>query len=377
MTQLISSTQSLQHQNQPLLHTSNDEEIIELYLNQVNDQGHPRYSKRTQESYYRDIKRLRIFLDDQTLANIKLETVYAFIEWLKNPPAYLIDQTCRRSTQHPEWRPFYKNGLSASALKQQLASLKAFYRWLSDIGYLKSNRNPFSYLKSAKSTNTLQPKRQLYKEDLLAVAHYLLNTLPTLPAGRLQQKLLRQRWLWHAYLLSGLRISELIQHNTGHIYSEVVSSNKIWMIAVTGKGRHEPEPHPLPDAFMEELWHYRDALQLDPWPNTPEPLVLSLNGKKAMSSRSSAHNEFKDLIHQVSDHQQQAGHYDSANRLANASTHWLRHSFVTSLLDISSDIPAVSNLARHRDIKTTLGYDHSELQTLKDILNNFAQTVTQ
>jgi site-specific recombinase XerD len=126
---------------------------------------------------------------------------------------------------------------------------------------------------------------------------------------------------------------------------------------------------------MEELWRYRESMELEPWPKTPAPLVLSLSGRNAMTSRSSAHNEFKDLIQQVALFQDSQGNYDSAARLNTASTHWLRHSFVTSLLDITSDIPAVSNLARHRDIKTTMGYDHSELQALKGLLNDYANSV--
>ncbi|MCG8026291.1 MAG: tyrosine-type recombinase/integrase, partial [Candidatus Thiodiazotropha endolucinida] len=163
---------------------------------------------------------------------------------------------------------------------------------------------------------------------------------------------------------------------TGHIYSEIVGDDKVWMIAVTGKGRKTAEDHPLPDAFVQELWRYRKSMGLDPWPNMPQPLVLSLSGKNALTSRSSAHNDFKNLIQDVAEYQENAGHHDSAVRLNNASTHWLRHSFVTCLLNVSSDIPAVSSLARHRDIKTTMGYDHSELPALKGILNEFASSLT-
>lgn len=355
-----------------LVSASSDEEIIKLYMAQTDDQGRPRFSERTLESYRRDIKRLVVYLDGKRLPSLTLEDVHNFIDWLKEPPSHLIDEDCRRPINHPDWKPFYKSGLSPSALRQQLASIKAFFRWMSDTGYI--TKNPFGLLKSSKPQITKAPKRQLYKEDLYAVLTYLTATEPLLE-GKNLRKLARQRWLWFGYLLSGLRISELINHNTGHIYSEVVNGEKVWMFAVTGKGRHEPEPHPIPDGFMEELWRYRESMELEPWPKTPAPLVLSLSGRNAMASRSSAHNEFKDLIQQAALFQDSQGNYDSAARLNTASTHWLRHSFVTSLLDITSDIPAVSNLARHRDIKTTMGYDHSELQALKGLLNDYANSV--
>lgn len=355
-----------------LVSASSDEEIIILYMAQTDDQGRPRFSERTLESYRRDIKRLVVYLDGKRFPSLTLEDVHNFIDWLKEPPSHLIDEDCRRPINHPDWKPFYKSGLSPSALRQQLASVKAFFRWMSDTGYI--TKNPFGLLKSSKPQTTKAPKRQLYKEDLYAVLTYLTATEPLLE-GKTLRKLARQRWLWFGYLLSGLRISELINHNTGHIYSEVVNGEKVWMFAVTGKGRHEPEPHPIPDGFMEELWRYRKSMELEPWPKTQAPLVLSLSGRNAMASRSSAHNEFKDLIQQAALIQDSQGNYDSAARLNTASTHWLRHSFVTSLLDITSDIPAVSNLARHRDIKTTMGYDHSELQALKGLLNDYANSV--
>lgn len=357
-----------------LVSASSDAEIINLYLTQLDDQGRPRFSARTLESYRRDIKRLMVYLDGKKFPFLTLEDVYRFIEWLKKPPSQLIGDKCRWPIHHPKWKPFYKSGLSPSALRQQLASIKAFFRWMGDTGYIA--KNPFGLLKSAKPQTQKTPKRQLYKEDLYAVLTYLTATEPLLE-GKDFIKIARQRWLWFGYLLSGLRISELISHQTGHIYSEVVNGEKIWMFAVTGKGRHQPDPHPISDGFMEELWRYRKSMGLEPWPKTPAPLVLSLSGQNAMVSRSSAHNEFKNLIQQVALFQENQGNYDSAARLNTASTHWLRHSFVTSLLDITPDIPAVSNLARHRDIKTTMGYDHSELKVLKKLLNDYSNSVRQ
>ena len=126
---------------------------------------------------------------------------------------------------------------------------------------------------------------------------------------------------------------------------------------------------------MQELWRYRCSLALDAWPAEPQPLVLSLSGRHGMTCRSSAYKEFKQLIQQVAEAQRLAGHYDIAARLGSASTHWLRHSFVTTLLDLSTDIPSVSSLARHRNISTTMAYDHSELPTLKSLLDRLATAV--
>ena len=244
---------------------------------------------------------------------------------------------------------------------------------MSDVGAL--SRNPFGLIKSAPLPRSASTARHLYLEDLRAVVNYV-NNLEGHVTGTLERKRARQRWLWFAYLLSGLRISELLNHTTHHIYSEMSGGEKVWMMAVAGKGRAHAEPHPLPDQFLEELWRYRASLDLEPWPQTPAPLVVSLSGTKAMTNRSTAHKTLKDFIDQVAQSQETQGNFDSAARLRTASTHWLRHSFVTCLLDTTTDIPAVSSLARHRDLKTTMRYDHSELGALKSVLNEFANAVS-
>jgi len=355
-----------------LFNGKSDTEIIDYYLGQTDDQGYLVFSQRTLESYRRDIKRLLVFLDGRTLNSVTIEDTQAFTAWLTSPPADLISDSCRRPIEHPEWRPFYKSGLSPTSLRQQLASVKAFYRWLLNVRYIQGNA--FGIMKSAKQSKS-KISRHLYKEDLLAVRDYLDSVGETLSDKALRRHE-RQRWLWYSYLFSGLRISELITHTTGHIYCEVVNGDKVWMIAVTGKGRRDADNAPLPDQFIDELWLYREGLGLTPWPSDDQPLLLSLSGKTGIKSRTSIHNEFKRLIKQVADFQESEGHYDSAARLKHASTHWLRHSFVTTLLDITGDIPAVSQLARHRDINTTIGYDKTELVPLRNMLNAFVGEIS-
>lgn len=82
MNQIVvpSSTASPQ-----LIEADSDDEVVLLYLSQIDDRGNLRYSERTLESYRRDIKRFRVFLDGKTLNAVSLNDIYQFIEWLKNP----------------------------------------------------------------------------------------------------------------------------------------------------------------------------------------------------------------------------------------------------------------------------------------------------
>ena len=63
-----------------LVSASSDEAIIKLYMAQTDDQGRPRFSERTLESYRRDIKRLVVYLDGKRFPTLTHEDVHNFIE---------------------------------------------------------------------------------------------------------------------------------------------------------------------------------------------------------------------------------------------------------------------------------------------------------
>lgn len=359
-----------------------DLQLIRIYLNQTDDSSQPAFSPRTKENYRRDLNRLMIFLsgEEVNLASVTLDHVDRFTSWLRNPPEGLIG-TKRHPANHPEWRPFYKAGLSDVSIRQQFAAVKAFYTWLNNSGYI--NRNVFA-MKRRSQPAKLKTERHLDPQDVQFITRFVSSYTGT---NRKQaRKMARFRWLWFAYVLSGLRISELIKLTTDDLVSENIKGRKVWYLNVVGKGRKHTEKLCIPQMFVDELHIYRNSLGLELNPVVAESLVLTITGNAGLTDRSSAHREFKALVNMAADHKEkelmsvseQLGHdkltlaLRDLNKLREASVHWLRHSFVTTILDSSGDLAMVSSLARHKDVKTTMIYDHSELAAQSEVMNTYA-----
>ena len=69
------------------------------------------------------------------------------------------------------------------------------------------------------------------------------------------------------------------------------------------------------------------------------------------------------------------GKLTDAARIRASSVHWLRHSFVTIGVELTNDVAAISELARHADIKTTMGYNHQQLSKLADTVERVSKHI--
>lgn len=358
-----------------------DEWLAIRFLYQKDKSGRG-LSPRTIESYERDLKRLQIFLNKKrrkTFREADSTDAQDFIHWLENPDGEFCSSKRYKRTDK-NWKPFIKkpgsasNGLSGISIRQLSATISSFYSWMVKRRYL--NHNVFGEEKNAKATR-IKVERHLRDDEIKAVNDYLADADPS--DYRKARVLARQRWLWFAYFLTGLRISELLT-----ITGKDITHDKVWSVYVIGKGRVEAEPLTLPSRFIKELIKYRTSLGLNNMPSENEHLLLSIKGTKAVTDRTSAHRIFKSLVRDVADHakinelginREMLDDFPdpvSVRNIRRSSAHWLRHGFVTQLFKTTNDIATVSKMARHMDLKTTSQYSHAEAEKQQKILDKFA-----
>jgi len=268
-----------------------------------------RLSPRTWESYGRDLRVLRRWLD-----------TVAVTDW-------------RQLTQH-QVRQFlaerHRQGQSPKSLHRELSSLRSLYRYLLREGVTEAN--PALGVRAPKIRRKLPVT--LDADQLAQVLEFHDDS----PVG------LRDRAIMELFYSSGLRLAELVSLDLGDV------DLREQLVEVTGKGaktRRVPVGSQARQAI--EAWlTQRSRLAL------ADETALFVGTRGRRISRSMVQRQ----LHQRSIEQ-------GAPR--NIHPHLLRHSFASHLLESSGDLRAVQELLGHANISTTQIYTHLDFQHLAEV----------
>ena len=165
---------------------------------------------------------------------------------------------------------------------------------------------------------------------------------------------LRDRAILELLFSSGLRVSELVNLNRGHI------NTKRREFMVRGKGQKD-RPVFISKAAAERVDEYLSA-RLD---NLP-PLFLSYSRNNVASQAGDYRRLTSRSIQRM---------INKYARLAgitkHVSPHTMRHSFATDLLMNGADLRSVQSMLGHSNISTTQVYTHVTDEHLRDVHERF------
>lgn len=226
-------------------------------------------------------------------------------------------------------------GRSASTVARKLASIKAFYRFLTAERYIR--RNPADVLEAA--------NRGLHLPKVLSVAEVdaLLDT-PNLgtPDGY------RDKTMLEVLYATGMRVSELVNVPLKNV------DLKMEYVIVMGKGSKE-RMLPLGRTALHYLEHYISVVRpqlLHGKPDSSKALFVTGWGGPMTRER------FYEII---------VAYGQSAGLSKKVTPHMLRHSFATHLLNNGTDLRVVQELLGHADISTTQIYTHLDIERLREV----------
>ena len=228
-----------------------------------------------------------------------------------------------------------EQGRSASTIARKLASIKAFYRFLTSERYIK--RDPAEVLEAANKG------LQLPKVLTLREVEELLDA-PNL--GTLEGY--RDKTMLEVLYATGMRVSELISIPMGNV------DLKMNYLIARGKGSKE-RVLPLGSIAVKYLTRYLDIVRpqlLKEGSKDVQELFLSTWGKAMTRQR------FFEIIEEYG---KQAG---IAKKI---TPHMLRHSFATHMLNNGTDLRVVQELLGHADISTTQIYTHMDMERLREV----------
>jgi integrase/recombinase XerD len=281
-------------------------------------------SQATFDSYRKEAERLLLWATVELrkpLSSLTHEDLLAYQRFLADPQpaARWVMHGRKVARAEPDWRPF-AGPLSPASQRQAFVILNTLFAWLVTAGYLAGNPLSLSRQRARKT----KPRVTRYLEDDLWQA--LKHSVEAMPreTAREQEHHARVRWLISLLYLMGLRISEV----------------------------------------MAELARYRQHYDLPalPYPHEPTPLLLPIGGLHRPMTRGGVHLIVKQVFENAIDHLTSSGEprERAAERLRQASAHWLRHTAGSHMMDGRVDLRYMRDNLGHASISTTSQYLHAD-----------------
>ena len=279
---------------------------------------------------------------NKTLNQIVREDIETYIEFTNQPPRNWIGQKnvsrfMNREGErvpNPEWRPYVSTSeeyaASQSAIQSLFSVLSSFFNFLIQENYITAN--PIAQLrqKSKFLRKNQQSKGQIRRLSPLQW-DYVMEAAETLAR---KDPLVHERTLFimNALYAMYLRISELVetsrwQPQMGHFHSDQEAN---WWFVTVGKGNKEREIS-VSNAMLEALKRYRLSRDLPPLPGPGEstPLIHKTRGKGGITSTRQIRGIVQKCFDLATARIRTEGFSDEADRLSNATVHWLRHTGIS------------------------------------------------
>ncbi len=237
--------------------------------------------------------------------------------------------------------------LARSSMARKLAALRSFFRFLCRRGALSAN--PAELVRAPRLPIRTTPHLTVDEAFQLLAAPTARRTAKAAQPRKKSEALVRRdRAILELFYASGLRIGEL----TGLSVDQVdLQQGLVW---VRGKGRKE-RIVPVGRAALAALGGYlecRGSLQRARDAAHPVPLFLNAQGGR-LGPRGVSQVVLRHLV--------------ASGLGKKITTHGLRHSFATHLLDAGADLRVIQELLGHARLSTTQRYTHVGLDKVMEI----------
>lgn len=277
-----------------------------------------RYLKQTRDPALRDVPMDQVSIRDvdrDLIASVTLTDIYGYMTYLSR------DRVLHQNSQRSE------KGLNAASRARKLATIRSFYGYLCNKVHVLEE-NPVKDMDSPKLKKTL-PRYLTLDESI--------SLLESVDGPNRERDLC----ILTLFLNCGLRISELIGLNLSDVHEDA--------LRVLGKGNKVRMVY-LNQACLDTL---RDYLAVRRPITGPDRDALFLSARNQRISRSMVNALVKK-------HLSQAG-LDSTQY----SSHKLRHTAATLMLQNGVDVRAVQEVLGHEHLNTTEIYTHIDNEALR------------
>ena len=270
-------------------------------------------SENTIKNYFRDLIEYFNYLDQNNLSAFKSIKP----EHIRKMLSFLIDR-----------------GFSKLSISRKISAIKSYLTFLEKFNYSSDN---FSELITIPKKTRSLPKVMTEKEINQLIKHVEINT----------KKNLRDDALIELLYSTGLRVSEIANLKIGDINFEKSE------IKILGKGNKQ----------RVVIFNNKSKEKI---------IKYMKNDKRLISLKTEAlfQNKFKQSLSPRSIQRLLKKYLNFSGINSKYSTHTLRHTFATHLLEGGADIKVIQQLLGHSSPETTKIYTHLSSPALKNVYNN-------
>lgn len=233
-----------------------------------------------------------------------------------------------------------RRGLAKRSIARTLSAVRSFYRWM--------HRNEMVATNPARAAGSPKIEKHLpgYLDRAQVERLFQAAELRARDGSFTDVRTLAMLELFYS---TGMRVSELAGIDAGDL--DLVSQQ----VKVRGKGRKE-RILPIGDHAVRALRNYesrREALRgaVGKAPGRDAWFLTARGTRVGVRAVQGAITGMLDLVSEES----------------GLSTHSLRHTFATHLLDAGADLRAVQELLGHASVRTTQVYTHTSVERLKQV----------
>lgn len=303
-----------------------------------------RGSPDTFSTYRREIEHMLHWcwiIAKKSLKDLVREDIETYVEFAKNPPRQWIGESNvprflnkgGRREPNGDWRPYVSNSgeyvASQAALQSLFSVLSSFFNFLIQENILKANpvsqiRQKSKFIRKHQSQGKIRRLSPLQWDYVIESAESMAKADPAIHE--------RTLFIMNALFAMYLRISELVdtsrwQPQMGHFQ---LDQDGNWWFLTVGKGNKEREIS-VSDEMLTALKRYRLSRGLPPLPSPGEssPLIHKTRGKGGITSTRQIRGIVQKCFDTAADKMRQEGFHEDAERLCDATVHWLRHTGIS------------------------------------------------
>lgn len=348
-----------------LINATTDEQAIAFYL-----QEHAR-SPGTREAYEREVGRFWLWCRRngiQSFNAMGAEMAAQYRDELRAGRAP-TPREVRESGDATGRTPGRRREATDRSTNYAIGILRAMFGFLFEVGYLGGN--VFAAVKNLRETVvTGTVERYLRAEDWEELQKTVAAMDRHTPRARGVYH--QTRWVIALAVIAGLRRVEIATGWMGSFRNE----DGRWWLHVLGKGAKQAKV-PVPVELVAELRVYRAWLRtlkgFEALPDLPGgagditglPLVGRLDGTLKQLDVKRIWEIVHRVVEKTAERLAEDGQEERAAVMALVSTHWLRHTGVTAVANLA-DVQTAKKYARHSNVKTTMGYVHTEDEAVHD-----------